>query len=110
MDNQKIGAFITERRKAKNLTQKELADQISVTVQTISKWECGKGLPDISLMKSLCEVLDITINDLLNGEKIAEKDLPKYAEKQIADIMLYNQDASKYEAAMGIFWGFFVRG
>jgi F0F1-type ATP synthase assembly protein I len=55
-------------------------------------------------MKSLCEVLDITINDLLNGEKIAEKDLPKYAEKQIADIMLYNQDASKYESAMGIFW------
>ena len=74
MDNLKIGAFIAEKRKEKGLTQLELADKLSVTDQAISKWERGKGLPDVSLMQPLCEALGICLSDLLNGEKVQEQE------------------------------------
>jgi transcriptional regulator with XRE-family HTH domain len=100
MDNQKIGAFITEQRKAKKLTQQELADKIAVTVQAVSKWECGKGLPDISLMKPLCDTLDISINELLNGEKIAEKDIATKAEQQIVKQLTEQEKLLKKQKTM----------
>ncbi|HAB66487.1 MAG TPA: hypothetical protein DCE23_03870 [Firmicutes bacterium] len=68
MDQVKIGKFILKLRKEKRMTQLELADKIGVTDRTISKWENGKGMPDLSLMQPLCNELGITINDLLNGE------------------------------------------
>lgn len=68
MDQVKIGKFILKLRKEKKMTQLELAEKIGVTDRTISKWENGKGMPDISLMQPLCKELGITINDLLNGE------------------------------------------
>jgi len=87
MDNTKIGSFITERRKAKNLTQQDLSDKLSVTVQAVSKWECGKCMPDVSVMQPLCKILDITINDLLNGEIIPDSDKESKAEKQILNLL-----------------------
>ena len=74
MNQEKIGKFILELRKEKNMTQQELADKIGVTDKAISKWENGRGMPDLSLMKPLCTALGITINDLLSGEKIDKKD------------------------------------
>ena len=62
MDQIKIGRFIKECRKEKNLTQQELADKLMVSFKTISKWECGKGLPEVSLFIPLCEELNITVN------------------------------------------------
>jgi transcriptional regulator with XRE-family HTH domain/DNA-directed RNA polymerase subunit RPC12/RpoP len=70
MDQIKIGNFISEMRKEQKLTQRQLADSLSISDKTISKWECGKGLPEVSLMMPLCEILGISVNELLNGEKI----------------------------------------
>lgn len=69
MDNVKTGELISQIRKEKKLTQKELAERIGVTNATISKWETGKGFPDISLLEPLAKTLDITISELLAGEK-----------------------------------------
>lgn len=70
MDVEKIGAFICQRRQESNLSQQELADKIGVTNKAISKWERGKGLPDISLLEPLAKALNISVTELLNGELI----------------------------------------
>ena len=70
MNQQKIGEFIRDKRKEKGLTQVELADKLGITNQAISKWERGKNCPDISLLKDLCEILDININELLSGKEL----------------------------------------
>lgn len=65
----KIAKFISESRKNKNLMQQELAEILNVTDKTISRWENGKTMPDISLFKPFCEILDISFNKLLSEEK-----------------------------------------
>ena len=77
MDQEKIGKFIFELRKEKKMTQQELADKIGVTDRAISKWENGRGMPDLSLMKPLCDVLGITLNELISGERIEKKEIQK---------------------------------
>ncbi len=69
MDQIKIGRFISERRKGANLTQAQLAEKLNITDRAISKWENGKSLPDSALMLELCNILGITVNELLSGEK-----------------------------------------
>lgn len=91
MDNIKIGKFIAEIRKQHNMTQRQLADLLSISDKTISKWECGKGLPEASLMIPLCEVLQITINDFFVGEKVSENDYPKKVEDNMIDLMKENE-------------------
>jgi len=71
MDQVKIGKFIAECRKNVGLTQKQLAEKLGITDRAVSKWETGKALPDSSIMLELCRILGITVNDLLNGEKIS---------------------------------------
>ena len=68
MDQKKVGKFILIKRKERGLTQSELADKLGVTDRSVSNWENGKCMPDISLFKPLCSVLGINVNDLLNGE------------------------------------------
>lgn len=72
MDQKKIGLFIQECRRKKKLTQAELGEKIGVTEKSISNWENGRNMPDLSLFKPLCEVLDISVSELLNGEKIVK--------------------------------------
>ncbi len=91
----KIGKFIAGERKAKNLTQRQLADALSISDKTVSKWECGKGLPEVSLMLPLCEKLGITVNDLLSGEKVSEVDYQKKAEENMVDLMKENEENKK---------------
>ena len=69
MDAAKIGKFISERRKAINLTQNELANQLHITDKAVSKWERGLSLPDISVLIPLAEILDISLYELLRGGK-----------------------------------------
>ena len=71
MNQIKIGEFISSQRRKKNLTQADVAEKLGITDRAVSKWERGKGLPDASLMLDLCEILGITVNELLNGEKIS---------------------------------------
>ena len=78
MDQEKIGKFIAECRKEKGMTQNELAGKLGVTDKAVSKWENGRCMPDISLLRTLTEELGITINELLSGERITED---KYMER-----------------------------
>ena len=71
MDQLKIGKFIAECRKQKNLTQMQLAEKLNITDKAISKWETGKAMPDSAIMLELCDILGISVNELLNGEKIS---------------------------------------
>ena len=70
MDQIKIGRFIAERRKRANLTQMQLAEKLGITDKAISKWERGLAMPDTSIMLELCDFLGVSVNELLNGEKM----------------------------------------
>lgn len=74
MNQEKIGKFITKLRKEKNLTQQELAVKLGVTDRAVSNWENGRRLPDYSLLKPISDALEISVNELLIGEKVDEKD------------------------------------
>ena len=73
MNQEKIGKFISELRKERNMTQEQLAEKIGVTAKSISRWENGKTMPDLSLFSPLCEILEITVNDLMSGEIVDNK-------------------------------------
>ena len=92
MDQARIGKFIAEMRKAKRLTQRQLADALAISDKTVSKWECGKGLPEVSLMLPLCEALEITVNDLLSGERVSGTDYQRKAEENMVDLVRENQE------------------
>lgn len=81
MDQIKIGNFIAQCRKEKNMTQRQLADILGVSDKAVSKWETGKGLPDAGCMVPLCEALGISVNELLTGEKIPEEEYQEKAEE-----------------------------
>ena len=74
MDQIKIGKFIAEMRKEQNLTQIDLAEKLGISNKTISKWECGNGMPDYAVMEGLCDILQINGNELLSGERLPSKD------------------------------------
>ena len=87
MNQEKIGKFILECRKDKKLTQSELAEKLGVTDKSISNWENGRNMPDLSLFKPLCDILDISINDLISGEKVSkDKYQDKFEENLISTI------------------------
>ena len=92
MDQIKIGKFIAETRKSQKLTQRKLADTLSISDKTVSKWERGKGLPEVSLMLPLCDILNITVNDLLSGEKVSEANYQKKAEENMINLVKENEE------------------
>ena len=73
MDYNKIGNFIATERKAKKLTQAKLAEKIFVSEKTVSKWENGKGIPDTNSLPKLCEIFNISLNELLSGERLLKE-------------------------------------
>ncbi len=77
MNQEKIGKFIACCRKKQKLTQEQLAEKLGITCKAVSKWETGKGLPDASIMKDLCSILKITVNDLFSDELINKEDYNK---------------------------------
>ncbi len=87
MNQIKIGNFIAECRKSKGLTQQELADKLGLTAKAISKWECGKGLPDVSLYEDICAELGISLNEFFAGEHIEENHLMKRADENLESIL-----------------------
>ena len=87
MNQIKIGAFISERRKAKGWTQSQLAEKLEITDKAISKWETGRSMPDLSLFMPLCTLLDVTLNELFAGECIAEEKLKEKADKVLMDVI-----------------------
>ena len=95
MDIDKIGKFIANKRKEKGLTQIELADKLNITDRAVSKWECGKSLPDSSIMLELCKILDITVNELLSGEEQEMQDYNKQVELKLVELVRQKEEADK---------------
>ena len=102
MDIIKIGKFIAERRKSKNITQEQLAEKLYITDRAVSKWERGLSLPDADKMLDLCNILDINVNELLNGERIDMKDYEKKTEELLVE--LSKQEEKKNKRLMMDMW------
>ena len=96
------GKFIAHKRKEKNLTQEQLAEKLGVSNKTISKWENGKCMPDYSVVKSLCEELEITVAELMDGEVKEEKSVRAYDEDQILGLLRRTQELEKQK---NMLWG-----
>lgn len=105
MNQEKIGKFIAKLRKEKGFTQKELAEKLNITDKAVSKWENGKSLPDILIIPNLCKELEITINDLLNGEVISMENYKKTNEKLLLEMVKEKEEADKRLLAMEIVIG-----
>lgn len=97
-----IGIFIQEIRKNKGLTQKELAEKIGISDKTISKWENGNSIPDTSMLLPLCNVLEITVNELLSCELITPENYSLKAEKIILELVKENENTKKRDAKSNI--------
>lgn len=89
MDQEKIGRFIANCRKQRKMTQSELGEKLGVTEKSVSNWENGRNMPDLSLFKPLCNELNITLNDLLSGEKVTEKEYREKLEENIINTIDY---------------------
>jgi transcriptional regulator with XRE-family HTH domain/DNA-directed RNA polymerase subunit RPC12/RpoP len=86
MDQLKIGKFIADCRKQKNLTQMQLAEKLGITDKAISKWERGIAMPDTSIMLELCDILGISVNELLSGERIEMENNNQKNEQLLLDM------------------------
>lgn len=95
MNQEKIGRFISEKRREKHLTQSELAERLGITDRAISKWENGVCLSDAGTMPELCEILDITINDLFSGEKVDTKKNEKKLEQNLLEMTKMKEEKDK---------------
>ncbi len=108
MDQIKIGKFIAECRKQKNLTQMQLAEKLNITDKAISKWERGLSLPDSSIMLELCGILGITVNDLLSGEVITMDNYNKELEKNLLEVIKQKEQADKQLLSLETFVGYSI--
>ncbi len=99
MNPQKCGSFIAELRKEKNLTQKDLATELNVSDKAVSRWETGKGFPDIDSLQSLSEFFSLTINELLAGEKADTKTIEELAEENIISAIAETEKSNKSKKA-----------
>ena len=105
MNQEKIGKFIAKCRKDKNMTQSELAEKLGVTDKSIGNWENGRNMPDLSLFKPLCDELDITINDLMSGEKINKERYQEKFEENIVNTIDYStKKINKYSSTISLLW------
>ncbi|MBQ9514774.1 MAG: helix-turn-helix transcriptional regulator [Ruminococcus sp.] len=95
MNQIKIGNFISSTRKQQGLTQRQLADKLLISDKTVSKWECGKGMPEVSLMLPLCDALGINLNELFSGEKLTDADYKKKAEENIMNLVKEKSESKK---------------
>ena len=112
MDQIKIGNFIQEKRKEKNITQSSLAEILNISDRAVSKWENGVCLPDAGKMTELCDILGITLNDLFSGEKVDMKDNEKKYEENLLEMTRQKEEAYKrllkLEIVIGIFGVIFM--
>ena len=105
MDQMKIGRFIAECRKKSNLTQVQLAEKLGITDKAISKWERGIAMPDSSIMLDLCDILNISVNELLSGEKISMENYNKELENNLLEMIKQKEQADKRLLSLEVFIG-----
>ena len=104
MNQEKIGKFIAECRKEQNYTQAVLAEKLGITDRAISKWENGKSMPDASIMLELCELLKISVNELLRGEQNAMDNYKEKAEEKLIEIQKKKDKAQKSLLRTELVW------
>lgn len=102
MDQTRIGKFIAEKRKEKNLTQEQLAEKLGVSINAVSKWERGICLMDMSLLKPLSKILDVNVVDILSGEKVTSNQIQERYEESIESIIQQNKIKSKSFGVYGM--------
>lgn len=107
MDQIKIGRFIAERRKTVGMTQIQLAEKLNITDRAVSKWENGRSLPDSSIMLALCELLEISVNDLLSGEVVTMDNYNKESENNLLEMVEHKEQADKRLLSLEIVIGLF---
>ncbi len=95
MDQVKIGKFIADCRKKRGFTQMQLAERLGITDRAVSKWECGRAMPDSSIMLALCGVLDISVNDLLSGEVVGMENYNKELENNLLEMVKQKEAADR---------------
>jgi len=95
MNQEKIGLFIQQLRKEQEKTQRELAGELLISDKTVSKWETGKGIPDMDMLLPLCNTLGISVNELLAGERLSSTDYSEKAEENIMNLMKENESYKK---------------
>lgn len=95
MDQVKIGRFIAEIRKEQSYTQRQLADLLGISDKTVSKWETGHGLPEVSLMMPLCDSLHINVNELLSGERLPDSKYRRKAEENMMNLVKEREESKK---------------
>ena len=105
MDQIKIGKFIAECRRSVSLTQMQLAEKLSVTDRAVSKWETGKSLPDSSIMLELCDILKITVNDLLCGEVVTMENYNREMENKLVEMVKEKEESDRRLLRMEIVTG-----
>jgi transcriptional regulator with XRE-family HTH domain len=105
MNQEMIGKFISSCRKDKGLTQMQLAEKLNISNRAVSKWETGKSLPDANNMLELCEILGITVNELLSGERITTmEEYQKKAEQNMVELQDKKAKAQKSLSRLCIIW------
>ncbi len=102
MNQEKIGKFISEQRKQSNLTQEQLAELLGISKNAVSKWERGICLMDMSLLKPLSKILNVSVLDILSGEKVSKNDMPNKYEETIENIVKANRIKSKSFGVYGM--------
>ena len=106
MNQIKIGKFIAECRKKNNLTQAQLAEKLNITDRAISKWENGKAMPDSSIMLELCEILKISVNELLSGEVIKMENYNEIAEENLLEMERQKEESDRRMLRLEIVIGY----
>lgn len=100
MNQLTIGKFIARTRKEKNLTQEQLAEKLGVSNKTVSKWECGKCMPDYGIVKPLCQELGITISELMDGEVKDDNSIRVFDEEQILNMLALIQQLERQKMSI----------
>lgn len=100
MEQLKVGRFITKKWKEQNLTQEQLAERLGISNKTISKWETGKCMPDYAVVKNLCEELNVSVSELMDGEETDDKSIRMYDEEQILDLLRRTQELEKQKVML----------
>ncbi len=112
MNQEKIGKFIAKCRKQRKMTQSELGEKLGVTEKSISNWENGRNMPDLSLFKPLCKELNISLNDLLSGEVVTEKEYQEKFEENIINTIDYSnkkiENRNNFIGLLLIFFGVLI--
>lgn len=106
MDQAKIGKFIADCRKEQGLTQAQLAEKIGVSDRAVSKWETGRSMPDSSIMLEVCDIIGISVNELLNGERIIMDEYKEKAEAQLLEMKKQEEDHTKLMLRLEVVIGY----